>query len=75
MFQSLRRQLWENGSFIASADGRGRSRTVRQTPPGEVILGQVDETPGTSTRQYVVYMSVNQPFGELNCCTVGECNF
>ncbi|GFX03346.1 hypothetical protein TNCV_3555731 [Trichonephila clavipes] len=31
MFLRLHRQLCENDSFIASTDGRGRSRTVQQT--------------------------------------------
>ncbi|GFY15291.1 hypothetical protein TNCV_1571021 [Trichonephila clavipes] len=50
MFQRLPRQLCESGLFIASTDGRGRSRTVRQTHLEEVILDHVNETPGKSTR-------------------------
>ncbi|GFY34061.1 uncharacterized protein TNCV_4982641 [Trichonephila clavipes] len=60
MFQRLRRQLRENGSFIASTDGRGRPRTVRQHLE-EVILDHVDETPGTSRRAVACCLHVSQP--------------
>ncbi|GFU27153.1 hypothetical protein TNCV_775721 [Trichonephila clavipes] len=55
IFQRLHQQLCENGSFTASTDGRGRSRTVRQTYLEDVILDHEDETPDTSTRVVVCY--------------------
>ncbi|GFU06847.1 hypothetical protein TNCV_4353901 [Trichonephila clavipes] len=62
----LHPQLSENGSFTASTDGRWRSRTAPEKNSENVTLDHVDETPGTSTRAVgVVYMSINEPFGEF----------
>ncbi|GFU60567.1 hypothetical protein TNCV_1729971 [Trichonephila clavipes] len=48
-------------NFTASADGRGRSRTVRQTHLEEVILDHGDETLCTSTRALACRLRVSQP--------------
>ncbi|GFY00427.1 uncharacterized protein TNCV_1664661 [Trichonephila clavipes] len=50
MFQTLHRQLCENGSFITSTGGKCRSRAVRQTHLEEIILDYGNEIPGTSKR-------------------------
>ncbi|GFV58007.1 hypothetical protein TNCV_2573031 [Trichonephila clavipes] len=41
LFYRFQRQLCENGSFITSTDGTGRSMTVRQTDLEEVTLDYV----------------------------------
>ncbi|GFS59932.1 hypothetical protein TNCV_3957301 [Trichonephila clavipes] len=44
IFPKFYRQLYEKGSFIASIDERGRSRTVRRIYLEEILLDHVDET-------------------------------
>ncbi|GFW19690.1 hypothetical protein TNCV_1605811 [Trichonephila clavipes] len=75
MFQRLHQQLCENSSSIASTEGRGRSRTVRQTHLEEVILDHLDETPGTKTVACRLHVTQPTSFGEFYCGTVGEYNF
>ncbi|KAF8771229.1 hypothetical protein HNY73_018676 [Argiope bruennichi] len=60
MFERLHRQLYENGSFNTSTDGRDRSRTVRQPHMEEIILDHVDETPGTGIRAVACRLHVSQ---------------
>ncbi|GBM39971.1 hypothetical protein AVEN_16027-1 [Araneus ventricosus] len=50
MLEWLHRHLCENGSFIASSDGRTGTRTVRHPNIEETILNIADETPHISTR-------------------------
>lgn len=61
MFERLHRHLCENGSFIASCDGRTGTRTVRHPNMEETILNIVDETPRTSTRAIARRVHVSQP--------------
>ncbi|GFT65058.1 hypothetical protein TNCV_2610911 [Trichonephila clavipes] len=60
IFQLLYQQLCENGSFITITDGRGRSRTARQTHLQEVISDHVDKTPVKSARTAENRLHVSQ---------------
>lgn len=57
----LHRQLCENGSFIVSTDGRGRSNTERQPHVEEIILKLVDDTFHTSIRAIACRVHISQP--------------
>ncbi|GFX44930.1 uncharacterized protein TNCV_3429791 [Trichonephila clavipes] len=74
IFQRLHRKTCENGSFDVSIDGRGRSRTVRQTHLKEVILNHVDERPDPRAVACRLYVSKPAVWRVL-LLTFGGCNF
>ncbi|GFU41540.1 hypothetical protein TNCV_2792611 [Trichonephila clavipes] len=76
-FQRLHRQAYENSSFIASFDGRGRSRTEQHPYLEEVILDHVEKKHLTQIQRlyHTVGMPVNQPSGKFYFYVVSGCNF
>ncbi|GFV66419.1 hypothetical protein TNCV_4899001 [Trichonephila clavipes] len=65
--EALESKLTVVGKWLVSSDGRGRSRTVRQTYLEDVILDHADETLGTSTWATAcrINLTTPTPLGKL----------